>query len=50
MSCVGVSRSLGDHDLEDSYTKTSIKPFLSCTPEVRVMQMVGKTFSWNRLE
>lgn len=34
MATIGVTRGLGDHDLKVHGTDISIKPFLSCSPEV----------------
>ncbi|XP_067855474.1 protein phosphatase 1H isoform X2 [Heptranchias perlo] len=36
MATIGVTRGLGDHDLKVHDSNIHIKPFLSCTPEVRV--------------
>lgn len=34
MATIGVTRGFGDHDLKVHGTDISIKPFLSCSPEV----------------
>lgn len=34
MATIGVTRGFGDHDLKVHGTNISIKPFLSCSPEV----------------
>ncbi|XP_069760298.1 protein phosphatase 1H isoform X1 [Narcine bancroftii] len=36
MATIGVTRGFGDHDLKVHDSNIRIKPFLSCTPEVRV--------------
>ncbi|KAL8595218.1 hypothetical protein ACOMHN_043371 [Nucella lapillus] len=43
MNCIGISRSLGDHGLADMYTQLSVKPFISPTPEVKVLDLRGET-------
>ncbi|KAI5100259.1 protein phosphatase 1H [Silurus meridionalis] len=39
LATIGVTRGLGDHDLKVHGTDISIKPFLSCSPEVRVYNL-----------
>uniref|UniRef100_A0A670IDE1 Protein phosphatase, Mg2+/Mn2+ dependent 1J n=1 Tax=Podarcis muralis TaxID=64176 RepID=A0A670IDE1_PODMU len=39
MATIGVTRGLGDHDLKVYSSNIHIKPFLSCTPEVRVYDL-----------
>ncbi|KAK3558825.1 hypothetical protein QTP86_028742 [Hemibagrus guttatus] len=39
MATIGVTRGFGDHDLKVHGTDISIKPFLSCSPEVRVYNL-----------
>ncbi|KAH3816127.1 protein phosphatase 1H-like [Dreissena polymorpha] len=39
MGTIGVSRGLGDHDLYIYESDISIKPFLSCVPEVKVIDL-----------
>ncbi|XP_035384402.1 protein phosphatase 1H-like [Electrophorus electricus] len=39
MATIGVTRGLGDHDLKVHDSNISIKPFLSCCPEVRVYNL-----------
>ncbi|XP_052781515.1 protein phosphatase 1H-like isoform X2 [Mya arenaria] len=45
MGTIGVSRSLGDHDLYIYDSDIWIKPFLSSLPEVQVVDLRGETFS-----
>eukprot|EP00062_Callorhinchus_milii_P010481 gi/632955433/ref/XP_007893463.1/ PREDICTED: protein phosphatase 1H isoform X1 [Callorhinchus milii] len=40
MATIGVTRGLGDHDLKVHDSNIHIKPFLSCTPEVRVYDLL----------
>ncbi|XP_076860907.1 protein phosphatase 1H-like [Brachyhypopomus gauderio] len=39
MATIGVTRGLGDHDLKVHDSNISIKPFLSCCPEVKVYNL-----------
>ncbi|XP_053562627.1 protein phosphatase 1H [Bombina bombina] len=39
MATIGVTRGLGDHDLKVFNSNIYIKPFLSCTPDVRVYDL-----------
>ncbi|KAM6310928.1 protein phosphatase 1J [Podargus strigoides] len=39
MATIGVTRGLGDHDLKPFSSNIHIKPFLSCSPEVRVYDL-----------
>lgn len=39
MATIGVTRGLGDHNLKVCSSTLSIKPFLSCFPEVRVYDL-----------
>ncbi|KAF2365113.1 PPM-type phosphatase domain [Trinorchestia longiramus] len=39
MATIGVTRGFGDHDLKAQLTNVHIKPFLSCEPEVRVLDL-----------
>uniref|UniRef100_A0A8C4PYC8 Protein phosphatase, Mg2+/Mn2+ dependent, 1H n=1 Tax=Eptatretus burgeri TaxID=7764 RepID=A0A8C4PYC8_EPTBU len=39
MATIGVTRGLGDHDLKVYDSNISIKPFLSCVPEVRIYEL-----------
>lgn len=42
MATIGVTRGFGDHDLKVHGTDISIKPFLSCSPEVVVATFYTK--------
>ncbi|KAA0193114.1 hypothetical protein HAZT_HAZT000940 [Hyalella azteca] len=39
MATIGVTRGFGDHDLKGQLTNVHIKPFLSCEPEVRILDL-----------
>ncbi|XP_057185960.1 protein phosphatase 1H isoform X2 [Triplophysa rosa] len=39
LATIGISRGLGDHDLKVHDSDISIKPFLSCSPEVKVYDL-----------
>lgn len=39
MNTIGVTRGFGDHDLKAINSKIPIKPFLSCNPEVNIIDL-----------
>lgn len=45
MATIGVTRGFGDHDLKVHGTDISIKPFLSCSPEVFFFCLIFNIFS-----
>ncbi|KAL4225986.1 Protein phosphatase 1H [Mactra antiquata] len=47
MATIGVTRGLGDHDLFVYDSKIWIKPFLTCQPEVRVIDLEKESWTEN---
>uniref|UniRef100_UPI00358FE771 protein phosphatase 1H-like n=1 Tax=Myxine glutinosa TaxID=7769 RepID=UPI00358FE771 len=47
MATIGVTRGLGDHDLKVYDSNISIKPFLSCVPEVRIYELATQEHTPN---
>ncbi|XP_051975548.1 protein phosphatase 1H isoform X1 [Xyrauchen texanus] len=39
LATIGITRGLGDHDLKVHDSEISIKPFLSCSPEVKIYDL-----------
>ena len=47
MGTIGVTRGFGDHDLKAQVSSVLIKPFLSCEPEVKVLDLISATLTDN---